>query len=189
MDKIRSIPGLRKAYGSSPENVQDYFSELPRILEAGLSLDVALAYVFARVELAHGNCLYCGIVKLHKVDSGLAGRAVQKFHMTREVFRNKYLVIYGRPIPEALTRLMTFAESVRDRVLHGKDATDDQKRNAIAHVLEYSKELNDYTFSLAGLRPFADLRGFKGAATALGSETSRWVLQGMGFLGKPTDQL
>jgi hypothetical protein len=67
--------------------------------------------------------------------------------------------------------------------MHGKGASDDDKRNAIAHVLEYAQELNDLTERLGGPRPFGDLRGFKGAGQALDKATTHWVLKGMGFIG------
>jgi len=139
MQKISSKPGLANFYSQSPPEIKDYFGELPGLLSGGFSFDVLLAYVFARLELAHVNCLYCGVVKLHNVDSGLAMRAIQQFHMTRSGFREKYSVVYGEPISKEVISLHTFAEGVRDAVLHGKQGSDDNKRNAIAHVLEYAK--------------------------------------------------
>lgn len=181
MDQIRSKPGLSKFYAKAPAEIQGYFWELPRLLEHGFSLDLLLAYMFSRVEFAHVRSLYCGAVKLHKVDSGLARRAVQQTHMTRDGFREKYAVIYGQEIPASTAKLITIAEAVRDSILHGKSANDDQKRNAIAHVIEYAKEFNQEMPKLGGPPPFGDLRGFKGAAQGLSKETSRWVLKGMGF--------
>ena len=76
---------------------------------------------------------------------------------------------------------------MRDHVIHGKEATDAQIRNAVAHVLEYAARLNDLTTALQGPPPFGDQRGFKGAAQALDKKTSRWILKGMGFLGGASD--
>jgi hypothetical protein len=137
--------------------------------------------MFSRVELAHVNCIYCGVVKMHKVNAGLARRAVQQAHMTRDGFRDKFTVVYEQQIPASTLGLIGRAEAIRDMVLHGKHASDDQKRNAIAHVIEYAKELNGHALSLGGPAPFGDLRGFKGAAQGHSATTSRWILKGMGI--------
>ena len=88
-------------------------------------------------------------------------RAVQQFHMTREGYREKYGAIYGKPLPKDIVALLTFAEGVRDAVLHGKFGSDANKRDAIAHVLEYANELNKHISSLNGpretLHKFCDL--------------------------------
>jgi hypothetical protein len=180
MEKVKSKPGLRNFFDTSPAEVKAYFEHLVPLLDA-FPLDVALAYVFARVELAHNMALYCGLAKLHRADSSLAYRAVQQEHLTREGFKLKYCVVYGEAIPDAVAALIVQAEGVRDKVMHGKGATDDQMRNAIAHVLEYARGLNDCTTKLGGPKPFGDLRGFKGAGQGLEKKTTRWVLKGMGF--------
>lgn len=186
MKKIKSKPGLTNYFNSLPEEVRVFFRFLPRLIE-GFPLDVALAYVFAEVELAHRSALYCGIVKLHRGHSDLAYKAVQKHDLTRAQFRQMYAAIYGKSLPKEVTDLLTVAEAARDHVMHGKTATDDQKRNAIAHALAYAVPLNEQTVSAGGPRPFGDLRGFKGAAHGLDKNTTRWMLLGMGFLKKVDD--
>jgi len=180
MDKIKSKPGLLACFNGLPPDVRRYFEHLPALIES-LPLDVALSYVFARVELAHNMALYCGITKLHRASSEMAYHAVQKHHMTRAEFRAKYAVIYGNEITDVVANLLTHAEGVRDHVMHGKSATDDQKRNAIANVLRYAVGFNECTVALHGPKPFGDLRGYKGAAQALDKSTTRWMLKGMGF--------
>jgi hypothetical protein len=180
MDKIKSKPGLLKFFNACPSSVRWYFEHLPKLIDT-FPLDVALAYVFAQVESAQVMALYCGATKLHSVDKDIARRAMSTHHMTRSDFRTKFESIYGTPISDSTIKLANVAEAVRDRVMHGKEATDDDKRNAIAHALQYAIEMNDLTATLGGPRPFGDLRGFKGAAKALPKPTSRWVLKGMGF--------
>lgn len=180
MNKILSKPGLLKYFEQQSHAVRDYFRHLPKLVDQ-FPLDVALSYVFAQVELAQNMALYCGIAKIHHADSNLAYRAVQKYHMTRGAFLEKYATIYGKPIPSEIVDLLITAEGVRDRVMHGKGATDDQKRNAIARVLAYATQLNAHTVALQGAAPFGDLRGFKGAAKSIDKSTTRWMLKGMGF--------
>ena len=180
MDKIKSKPGLLKHWHAQPERVKEYFAHLPALVE-GFPLDVALAYVFAQVELAQNMALYCGMAKLHRADSDLAYRAVQKQHLTRAGFLEKYATIYGKELPDSVTNLLATAEAVRDRVMHGKGATDDQKRNAIAHVLAYATAFNKHNLANSCPQVFGSLKGFKGAARSLDKSTTRWMLKGMGF--------
>jgi hypothetical protein len=180
VDKVKSKPALLNFYKLSPAEVRNYFEHLPTLVEQ-FPLDVALAYVFFRVELAQNMALYCGLAKIHRADSDLAYRAVQTHHMTRDGFRSKFSTVYGAPVPEKIASLMTQAEGVRDLVMHGKGASDDQKRNAIAHVLAYAAEFNQLTVACGGPKPFGDLRGFKGSGQSLEKKTTRWVLKGMGF--------
>jgi hypothetical protein len=167
MPDIRSRPGLIAFVERLPPGLKDYFIELPRLLRADFSLEVGLAYVFARLELAHNRCLYCGVVKLHKVNAELAWVAIKNFYMTRDTFRAQYAVIYGAALPTAALEPIKRAESVRDNVLHGKEGTEAQKRNAIADVLTYAGKLNDHVVSRNGPRPCGDLRGFSGAGQML----------------------
>ena len=180
MSAIKSKPGLLKRFSSAPQEVRDHFTHLPKLVD-GFPFDVVLSYVFAQVELAQNMTLYCGIVKLHKADGVLARSAIDAHHMTRKEFRDKFTVVFGSPIPDAIWTTIGKAETVRDRVMHGKNANDSDKRNAVGNVIDYAKSLNDHVHRIAGFRPFGDLRGFKGAAKSLDKSTTRWVLKGMGF--------
>ena len=180
MDKIKSKPGLLNYFTSLPIEVRSCFQHLPELVEQ-FPLNVALAYVFAEIELGQRLTLYCGIVKLHRGHADLAYRAIEKHDLTRAGFRALYCAIYGKAVPDDVTELLIVAEAARDRVMHGKAATDDQKRNAIAHALAYAVALNKRTTELGGPKPFGDLRGFKGATHSLDKSTTRWMLKGMGF--------
>ena len=59
-----------KFYEQAPDEVKGYFSHLPTIIEK-VSWEVAISYLFSRVELAQNNTIYCVIVKIHQVDSTL----------------------------------------------------------------------------------------------------------------------
>jgi len=180
MSTVKSKPGLLNRFHNAPKPVRDYFTHLPGLVES-FPLDVALSYVFGQVELAQNMTLYCGIVKLHKADGPLTRSAIDAHHMTRKEFREKFAVVFGSPIPDLVSSTLGKAEGVRDRVMHGKGASNADKRNAVANVIDYAEKLNDHVNGIARFRPFGDLRGFKGAAKALDKSTTRWVLKGMGF--------
>lgn len=171
---------LKNRLDASPAQVRSYFDELPDLL-ANFSLDVALAYMFARVELAHNMALYCGVVKLHKANREVARSVIDAHHMTRTDFHDRFEIVFGRSFPKDASVLLEGAEDVRDKVMHGKRPLEREKREAIAAVLDYAVKLNDVLGGIAGFRPFGDLRGFKGRGKSLPKATSRWILKGMGF--------
>jgi hypothetical protein len=177
---IKARAGLLKRFNSAPKEVRDYFTHLPKLV-AGFPLDVVLSYVFSQVELAQNMTLYCGIVKIRKAESTLARSAIDAHHMTRADFREKFSVVFGKTIPSSIVDVLTKAEKIRDRVMHGKNTSDSDKRNAVANVLEYAEKLNKHVQGVASFRPFGDLRGFKGAARSLDKSTTRWMLKGMDF--------
>lgn len=65
--------------------------------------------------------------------------------------------------------------------MHGKPASDDKIRNAIARVLEYAEEVNNQLHSTNKTKPFGPLKGFAGRLKKLDAKTTRYMLRGMGF--------
>ena len=65
MSVPKSYLGILKLYESQPQEVQTYFCHLSALIGADMPYDVALAYLFSRVERAHRRTLYCGITKLY----------------------------------------------------------------------------------------------------------------------------
>lgn len=65
--------------------------------------------------------------------------------------------------------------------MHGKPPAASEVRNAIAQVLDYTRDFDALVHRLAGFHPCGDLRGFKGAKAPLDKATTGWVLKGMGF--------
>jgi len=177
---VKSKPGLLNRFNAAPAEIRAYFEHVPKLI-ADFPLDVCLSYVFAQVERAQNSILYCGVVKLHRADATLARTAIDVHHMTRPEFKAKFETVLGKAIPPATSDLLAKAEDARDRVMHGKQTTDEEKRNAVASVLDYAEAINQLVSSIAGFKPFGDLRGFKGAAQSLDKSTTRWLLKGMGF--------
>lgn len=179
-DIAQNTARLKSLYSSAPEEVQWYFEHMPRLIDE-FPLDVALAYAFARVETAHNMALYCGVVKMYKANADLAWTAVERQHLTREGFRDLFRTIYGKQITAIAQGYIEEAERVRDKVMHGKEVKDQDKRAALSRVLHYAVKLNEQTSDIAGLKLFGRLQGFKGRAQSLDKETSRWLLRGLGL--------
>ncbi len=182
--------GVVNRYEAAPENIRAYFNYLPSLLEdpaagpdAGrrYPLDVSISYLFGLVELAQNNSLYCGVVKQHRVDTGLASRAIDCHPLHREDFRRFYEAIFGKKPKAATFGKLQEAQSIRDRIIHGKRVSEKDKRKAVVDIIEFAERFNEDVYAVAGFRPFGDLRGFKGRGQSLDKSTSRWVLRGIGF--------
>ena len=178
--QIKSKPGLLKAYKACSEEVREYFKHLPKLLDQ-FPMHVCLAYVFARLELGQNMALYCGAVKVHRANAELAKTAVGTHYMTREGFVGLYKTVFGFDLPKVAHTDLETAESTRDDVMHGKSASSERIRNAIARVLEYAEAVNKQLNGKHHLRPFGNLKGFSGASKKLGKGTTRFLLKGMGF--------
>ena len=178
--QIKSKRGLVNVFNRCSADVQKYYEHFPKLLD-DFPLDVGLAYCFARLELGQNMALYCGVVKVYRANAALARNAIGTHHMTRESFVKLYKTVFGLNLPVDAAKALKTAEDTRDVVMHGKTATEDRLRNAIARVLEYSDAINKQLNNECGLRPFGDLRGFAGRSTKLDKRTTRFMLKGMGF--------
>lgn len=76
MPTVKSIRGLLNLVAELPEEIRRYFEHLPGLVNQ-FPLDVALAYTFSRLELAHNMALYCGAVRIHKCHAEIAYMAIQ----------------------------------------------------------------------------------------------------------------
>lgn len=172
--------GMVNYYNELPDEVRDYFGHFQDLTEK-FPWDIVIAYLYSRVELAQNMTVYCGVVKLHRVDSVLARKAVDGQHMTRKGFKEMFQSIFAKKISDSVAARLDHAEKIRDRILHGKDVTEAEKRQADHDILRYAVSFNRLVYDVAGFRPFGPLKGFKGAGQALDKSTSRWVLRGIGF--------
>ena len=178
--KAPTYKSILRRYERAPPEVQFYFDALPSLVR-DYSLDVCLSYLFGRIELAHNMALYCGVVKLHKVDAPLARKAIDSHHISRDEFKALFATIFGKRIGRPILDEIEAASKVRDKVLHGKSYTEAELRGAVVDVIDYATKFNDLVFGIAGFKPFGSLKGFKGRAKSLEKSTSRWVLRGVGF--------
>ena len=178
--QVKSKPRLKQAHNECSQEVQNYFEHIPKLLDE-FPMEVCLAYVFSRLELGQKMALYCGAVKIHRVDSGLARKAVERQHMTRKRFVEFYKTVFNLDLPNAAQEDLKRTEKTRDSIMHGKMETGNDIRNSIACVLKYAEEVNKQLYEKYQLKPFGDLRGFAGRSRKLNKSTSQLVLMGMGF--------
>ncbi len=181
MAQVPSYKAVFKHYDKSPENIRRYFDQLPQLLKQDFPYEVSLAYLFLRTERAQNRALYCGVVKLHKAHAEVAENAVNAQHLTRKGFLDLYQTIFDKKLPDAIHRKIETAESIRDKVIHGKSMTDKSMREAHCDIIDYATELNKELLQVAGFEPFGSIQGFKGRGQSLDKKTSKWLLKGMGF--------
>lgn len=183
LELVATRPGLRNLFDRLDNDLQAYFDEFRALVDSDFSLEVVLAYVFMRLEQGQHMALYCGARKLHKTDAELTWRALDSQHMIREGFHKYFEAIFGGALPQDVREIITPAEKIRDRLMHGKGLDLAQIREAICRTLQYAHQINLFLDQInAGFRPFCgDLRGFTGRLEAMDKSTSRWVLKGMGF--------
>jgi len=183
-DNMLSIPAsrrqLKQDFDDASEHVREYFSDLPGLLES-FPLDVALAYAFFRVELAHNMALYCGVVTIYNASKEVAGAAIEANHMTRESYLEMFRTVFNRELPTEVCNLLENAEAVRDRVIHGKRTLEQKKREAIIELIQYAEKFNEVVYAAAKFRPFGNLQGLQGQGQSLSKATTRLVLKGMDF--------
>lgn len=171
---------LVKEFNALPEEIRGYFEDADDLIENG-QYEISIAYLFQKVETAQNMALYCGMVKLHRVDKDIAWAALDRQHMTREYFRDMVGSIFGKTLPEKTVEIIEGAEEIRDRLMHGKSVRVPQKRQAISDIFKYAELLNEFCYAEAGFKPIGDLRGFSGRRQPLSKSTSRLVAKGLGF--------
>ena len=62
--------------------------------------------------------------------------------MDRDIFVKLYKTVFSLNLPKAAREDLKAAAEIRNMIMHGKTATDDQIRNAIAYVLKYAEDVN-----------------------------------------------
>lgn len=181
MATIPSYKALLRHYEAKSEQVRNHFECLPKLINDGLPYEIAIAYCFLKIEQAQNRALYGGVVKVHRCNAEFARRLMNVQHLTRDGFRALFKNVFGKPLKDATVSMILDAEKIRDKVIHGKDVSENELRQAIADVLAYAEELNNEVHARGEFKPLGDMRGFKGRAEALDKRTSKWLMRGLGF--------
>lgn len=177
----KTYKSIIERFKQAPEEIQEYFTPSIDLIEK-YPWQVSLAYMFSCLETAQNMALYCGVVKIHKAHSEVAWKAINSLHITRQGYRDIYKTVFGKSLKKEIIEKIVEAEKIRDNVMHGKDVTQEEMRTAVLRIIEYSELYNDYTYKLAGFKPFGNLKGFKGRAEPLNKSTTMWILKGMKIL-------
>lgn len=177
----KSYKGLQKQFQELPTETKSYLGKLETLLEGADKYDIALAYVFMKLEEGHHRALKCGLVRLHKCSSSKVDEALQKQHFTRPYFRTVFNNVIGKKIPRTALNALNSAEAIRDKQIHGKTVGGADLRQGISDAITYVSDLGEFVEKRTGKNPFGDLRGLAGRAKLLDATTSYWVLKGVGL--------
>ena len=115
--------GVVARIDASSEEVKGFFEPVTELIEC-YSWEVSIGYMFTRVEQAHNHLLRGAAAKIHGVNGRTANRFLDRQHMTRKEFARLYKNVVGEPIPEHAARLLSDAEKIRDRIVHGKSVQE-----------------------------------------------------------------
>ena len=179
---VNSKKGLITLYNRCSLEVRHHYRHLPLFFEDEYPMEVAIGYIFHRLELGQRMALYCGLVNIHCADPVTAKRVIGNQHLTRKGFGDLYFVVFNVKLPDSAKQDMECAEATRDFVMHGNTPKDADLRNAIGRVLEYSDALNDQLRKKWKMEPFrGDWRGFSWRKDKLDPRTTHYMLKGMGF--------
>lgn len=182
MARISTYKALLKFYESKPEDVKCFFKYIPKLISDNLPYEIAIAYAFLKIEQAQNRSLYGGVVKVHRGNSEFTRRIMNFQHLTRDGFKDIYNNVFGHAINEDTANKLKDAEKARDKVIHGKEISNNELREAIADILDYAEAFNEEVYRVAGFKPLADMRGFKGSrANTLDKRTTKWLMRGLGF--------
>ena len=96
-------------FGNADEGVKSYFPFFER-LATDFEYDVAVSYVFTRVEIVKRMTIYCGIVKLHRCQKDLTWKLVSEDYMDRIRFKELFLKVFGRRIGKEVAAKLEKAE-------------------------------------------------------------------------------
>ena len=177
-----------KRFEESPDEIREYFPDFSKLVEE-FSWDVAVGYVFSRIEYAKRMTIYCGLVKIWQAEKDLAWKFVTNEYLSRKRFLALFETVFGTPVPKKIIQKLQDAEAVRDQLMHGKAWDQAEVRRALALVLDFALEFNGLVdASEGGFRPFGKLQGFKGAGKALSARLTEIVLLGISKKASPKDQ-
>ena len=181
MTVIKSYRGLVKKFQALPEGTKTYLKGLGPLISEPITYPVALAFSFMKLEEGNHRALKCGLIRTHKCNSGKVDDALFKQHFTRQYFRTVFKNVFGKEVERELLETLQKAEKVRDKLIHGKGASDSDLRIGIAGALDYIDGLGAFVESETKKNPFGDLRGLAGKSSLLDPVPSFWLLKGLGF--------
>lgn len=181
MTTVRSYKGLQKQFGALPEGTKSYLNGLEDLISRSASYPVALAFSFMKLEEGNHRALKCGLIRIHKCNSAKVDEALRKQHFTRPYFRLVFKNVFGKEIEQELLKPVQDAEKVRDKLIHGKGASEKDLRSGISGALKYVNGLGAFVENETKKNPFGDLRGLASRTSLLDPVPSYWLLKGLGF--------
>ena len=172
--------GLIRKREACSKPVSDYYAHLDALV-TNYVYEISIAYCFLKLEQAYNRALYGGVRKVRKVHTDIARSVLDKQHLTRDGFLTLYQATFDKPLSRDVQQRIKYAESIRDRIIHGKVVQDKDARHCLSDVLDFSEVLESEVQASASFSPFGDMSGVTGRASSLYKSTTRLVMKGLGF--------
>jgi len=177
----KSYKGLRKEYDKLDEDVRSYLNKLAPLLTDGKNFEIALSYCFMKLEEGHHRALKCGLVRIHECASAKVDSELEKQHFTTEKYRTVFKNVFGEGIPKEAIANLEKAQSVRNKLIHGKSTTEGMRREAIYFAIIYMNLVGIFVYKKIQKNPYGDLRGLAGKKKLLPAKSTIWMLKGLGI--------
>jgi len=175
---------LRK-FKESNADIKWYFQELPKLINKSFPYELCIAYLFMQLEMARMMTLYCCIKRKYRTDPEVTWRILDANEINWRNFEDYFYNIFNLNYDPSLFSCLSKAINARNKIMHGGSLSEEEKRNSICDVLEFSELYNDFIFRNAGFKPISKLTGVFGAQKyILDGEVTRLVMKGLGFLAQ-----
>lgn len=172
------IVALRKQYGELPEEVRTYFWKLESLLKDA-ELEIALAYLFMRLEQGRYRTVKCILVRMMRCSAKLVDNSFKDFTFQRATFRKLVKELIDIDIEQDPYKVLSAAEAVRDGLIHGRTPKPEQLREALSNGFLFVKEFGEVVKSKTGKNPFGDLRGLSSTTKMHPDSHARWIIKGV----------
>ena len=172
------IVALRKQYGELPEEVRNYFWKLESLLEDA-ELEIALAYLFMRLEQGRYRTVKCVLVRMMRCPAKLVDDSFKDFTFQRPTFRRLVKELIDVDIEQPPYSSLSSAEVVRDKLIHGRATTSEQLREALASGFSFVKAFGEVMKNKTGKNPFGNLKGLSSKTKMHPESQARWIIKGV----------
>ncbi len=172
------IVALRRQFSELPGEVRNHFRKLQPLLDNS-DLDIALAYVFMLIEQGRYRAIKCVLVRKLRCSGTLVDNMFRDYQFQRKTFRTAFVQLVGIDIGRDPYNVLKQAESVRDKVFHGRMPQDADLRQALASALTFVGLFGERIRDETGKNPFGDLRGLSSRMKMLPNNQARWIIDGV----------
>lgn len=179
-DKI-TLNILEKYISAIPSELKYYYSKITEVMK--IDVNIALIYLFAKVEAGQLNALYVQVKKGYRTHTEMTWSIIESQDITlKKNYFKLFYNLFGCEFDDGLTEKLAKAKIVRNKIMHGANADYYDVLNAIRDVFEYSNAFNDFVFNLKGFKPYNRLTGIFGSLkTVQDEEVTMLILNALGF--------
>lgn len=172
------IVALRRQYTDLPEDVKSYLPKLRSLLEQS-DLELALAYLFMKIEQGRYRAIKCFLIRILKCKAQIIDGILENKQLTRKSFRKTIFELTADGFSEASFTRLDQAEAVRDAQIHGRPPSSENLRKAICDAMAFIQIFGDDVRRETSKNPFGNLQGLSSRIKVLSGKQSEWIVRGV----------